>query len=145
MNYTNPRTRDEFPDSDWPYGEHTCRCRIEVESGALCGQKDSRARKRVARWTENKTRTGWNKPVRTRYFSDCAIVDGENDGEATRMFILGRSNEWDPMLLSYRPSAITIIGSDCHSEVENVANDDPRFQELSDLMDSANKGFWMGQ
>lgn len=57
---------------DWPFGRQTCRARFVVESHPRLGQ-------RVARYTENKARTGWNKPKRTTYAKVFVIADGSDE------------------------------------------------------------------
>lgn len=76
VTFSNPRKEAEF--DDWPYGRHRCKCRFVVES-KVTGSSGKRA-ERVARTTENKTRTGWNKPKRTTYADRFVIVDG-SDGK----------------------------------------------------------------
>ncbi len=66
--FNNPRKFAEF--GDWPCGRHWCKCRFEVES-------NSRG-ERVLRFTENKARTGWNKPKKTTYADAFVIVDGDD-------------------------------------------------------------------
>lgn len=71
LTYSNPRQFAEF--SDWPFGRQRVRCAFNVET-------DRQGRERVARVTENKTRTGWNKPKKTTYANRARIVDG-SDGK----------------------------------------------------------------
>ena len=113
ITFTNPRTEAEF--DDWPFGRHRCKCRFTVETGKR-GQ-------RVARVTENKTRTGWNKPKRTTYAPRFVIVDG-SDGK-TYLLSLG----------TYSPSVV-IWMSDCQHTAETVYSDgDPeRYRELAELI-----------
>jgi hypothetical protein len=70
LTFTNLRRNAEV--SDWPFGRQTCRARFEVETHPKLGQ-------RVARYTENKTRTGWNKPKRTTYAPHFIIADGSDE------------------------------------------------------------------
>ena len=55
---------------DWPFGRQTCKAQFTVE-GKL-------GKERVARVTENKARTGWNKPKRTTYSYQARIVQGDD-------------------------------------------------------------------
>ena len=73
--FSNART--EALIEDWPFGRQRCKARFQVEAKPRKGE-------RVVRWTENKDRTGWNKPKATTFCMRCAIVDG-NDG---RTYIL---------------------------------------------------------
>lgn len=69
VEYSNPRT--EALIEDWPFGKKTCKARFEVQKHPRFGQ-------RVARYTENKTRTGWNSPKCSTYTSKVAILDGSD-------------------------------------------------------------------
>ena len=66
---SNPRTSVTI--DDWPIGRQRCRARFWIERKAGKGE-------RACRITENKTRTGWNKPKRATYARRCAIVDGDD-------------------------------------------------------------------
>ena len=111
--YSNPRTEAEF--DDWPFGRQRCRCRFVVET-------DKRGRQRVARTTENKTRTGWNKPKRTTYAERFVIVDGD-DGKT--------------YLLSYHTDYGEAVGV-CMSDVQHTAGgfrpEDSEFAEFKALI-----------
>ena len=82
MKYSNPRLAHEA--TDWPFGRHTCRAKFVVETHPKRGQ-------RVLRYTENKTRTGWNKPKTTTYAPMTRIVDGDDD----RTYIISASRYGD--------------------------------------------------
>jgi len=56
---------------NWPFGRQTCRARFLVQTKPGKGE-------RVARWTENKSRTGWNKPKTLTYSRRAMIVDGDD-------------------------------------------------------------------
>lgn len=109
MTYTNPRT--EAVIDDWPIGRQRCRARFWVETDAKRGE-------RVARTTENKTRTGSNKPKRTAYASRSVIVDGD-DG---RTYILQLG------------SHIAVLCGDMQHSREIVFPDDERWPELVKLL-----------
>ena len=70
--FSNPRT--EAMIDNWPIGRQRCRCHFVVETGG----KGRKGGQRVARTTENKTRTGWNKPKRTTYAQQFVIVGGDD-------------------------------------------------------------------
>ena len=110
--FSNPR-REAMID-DWPIGRQRCRCWFQVE-------RTNRG-ERVARRTENKTRTGWNQPKRTTYGDRCAIVDGDD----------GRT--W---LLSYRNGAVCVWISDMQHTLCHVYADDPLFAGLMALIGGA--------
>ena len=78
ITFTNPRMFAEI--EDWPIGRQRCRARFTVETHPKRGQ-------RVSRVTENKTRTGWNKPKTVTYAARFIIVDG-SDG---RLYLLSSS------------------------------------------------------
>jgi len=69
MKYSNPRR--EAMIEDWPFGRFTCRAWFQVETKKNKGE-------RVARRTENKSRTGWNKPKTCIYARRVMIVDGDD-------------------------------------------------------------------
>ncbi len=83
---SNPRRETTI--DDWPIGRQRCRCRFAVEAHPKRGE-------RVARWTENKTRTGWNNPKKTTYATRFAIVDGD-DG---RTYLLSFNRDWGCIVL----------------------------------------------
>ncbi len=69
LTFSNPVT--ECIIEDWPIGRQRCRARFLVETKPKKGQ-------RVLRWTENKTRTGWNKPKATTFSIRACIVTGSD-------------------------------------------------------------------
>ncbi len=67
--FSNPVTDVTIP--DWPFGRQRCRAHFWIETTTR-GQ-------RCCRKTENKTRTGWNKPVKLTYAKRSVIVTGDDD------------------------------------------------------------------
>ncbi len=84
--FSNPRR--EVQVDDWPFGRHTCKARFVVESHPKRGE-------RVSRVTENKTRTGWNKPKCTTYAPRQVILDGD-DG---RVYLLSATRYTPDMIV----------------------------------------------
>lgn len=109
MMYRDPQTRLEI--ADWPFGRHTCRAIFEVETGSR-GQRCSRV-------TENKTRTGWNKPKTTTYGQACRIVTGD-DGK-TYVATLGRFG------------SVSIMDGTLKTSADHVHDSDPRYPEILSL------------
>ena len=116
VKFSNPRREAEF--DDWPFGRHRCRCRFVVETG--------RAGERVARTTENKARTGWNKPKRTTYADRFVIVDGDD----SKTYLLSRSERWQ---------SICIWMSDCQHALTRVQADDTPYFGLNALIETPNE------
>ena len=82
LTLSNPRKFAEV--ADWPIGRQRCRARFQIEAKVGHGE-------RVARVTENKSRTGWNKPKRSTYSTAWVIADG-SDG---RLYLVDHSRQWD--------------------------------------------------
>jgi hypothetical protein len=99
---------------NWPFGNHRVKAWFQIES--------NKRGERVARRTENKSRTGWNKPKRTTYETRMAIVTG-NDGKT---YFLGWSSEWQ---------TITVWAANCQHTIERVRPDDERFPEMMAMID----------
>ncbi len=110
MMYSNPQTRLEV--ADWPFGRQTCRAVFQVETMAL-GQRCSRV-------TENKTKTGWNKPKTTTYGLACRIVTGD-DGR-TYVATLGRFG------------SICIMDGTMKTSADHVHDSDARYPEILSLL-----------
>ena len=83
---SNPR-KDAMIE-DWPIGRNRCRCHFFVETHPKRGE-------RVIRETENKTRTGWNKPKKLTYATCMVVVDGD-DGKT---YILSWHKDWHHLTL----------------------------------------------
>lgn len=110
--FSNPRT--EALIEDWPFGRQTCKARFEVET-------DKRGMQRVARYTENKTRTGWNKPKRTTYAKQWKIVDGD-DGKT---YLVEFSNTYGARI-TVTPGTMKFT----HESVSIDGDEADRFREL---------------
>ena len=88
---SNPRHRVEV--EDWPFGSTTCKAVFTVEAG--------KSGERVARVTENKARTGWNKPKRTTYAPRMVLADGDDGRTYAVAWRLGAAVEvWQGTLLT---------------------------------------------
>ena len=81
ITFSNPRQYAEV--EDWPIGRQRCRARFTVERKIGKGE-------RVSRVTENKTRTGWNKPKTVTYADRFVIVDGSDD----RLYLLSLNSTY---------------------------------------------------
>jgi hypothetical protein len=114
VTFSNPRTNAMI--EDWPIGRQRCRARFEVE------QKHGKG-ERVARYTENKARTGWNRPKRTTYADRFVIVDGD-DG---RTYLLADNRTYH---------AVTVwLGDMQHtSETVYACEDGARWRDLITLI-----------
>ena len=112
LSYSNPRTSAEV--ADWPFGRQTCRARFTIESKVGHGE-------RVARVTENKSRTGWNKPKRTTYSRRVIIVDG-SDG---RLYLISWSAHYGHISVTMG----TMMG-----QVESCTDDGPEQERYRELL-----------
>lgn len=110
--FSNPRKTAMV--EDWPIGSKRCRTRFVVEV-------DDKRGERVARYTENKDRTGWNKPKRNTYASSFVIVDGD-DG---RTYLLSYSKN---------SSQLTVHSSDMKHHLQTVWPETDSFGELHELI-----------
>ena len=98
---SNPRTYACI--EDWPFGRHhRCKCVFNVE--------ETKRGERVSRVTENKMKTGWNKPKKTTYETYFAIVDGD-DG---RTYLLSFNRDWQ---------VLTLRSGDMKQHVKTVRHD----------------------
>ena len=111
-NFSNPRR--EAMIEDWPFGSMRCRARFVVEV-------DKKRGERVARYTENKTRTDWNKPKRTTYATRYVIVDGDDE----RTYLLSFSKTWGHLVIHQGDMKYTLA---------YLTAEDERFAELFRLI-----------
>lgn len=114
---SNPRTYALI--EDWPFGRQRCRAKFWVEGKP--------GRERVVRLTENKTRTGWNKPKKLTYADRYAILDGD-DGKT---YLLYKSRTWD---------FIGVMCGDMKSSAGSISERDKRFAEFQRLLDTRTEG-----
>ncbi len=110
---SNPRTYTLI--EGWPFGRRRCRAKFWVEGKP--------GRERVVRVTENKTRTGWNKPKKLTYARRCAIVDGD-DGKT---YLLCETQLYQ---------SIGVMQGDMKFSAGYINNHDDRFAEFQQLLDS---------
>ena len=116
---TNPRKEAMF--DDWPFGNSRCRCKFYVET--------TNRGQRVCRQTENKAKTGWNRPKKTTYSKQFVIVDGDDD----KTYLVGLGCPGSDSV----DDAIVIWTSDCQHTLSTVFKhyEPEKFTELLALFE----------
>jgi hypothetical protein len=112
MHYSNPR--QDCTIDDWPYGQSRTQARFYID-------RDERKGERGVRTTVDPKTGRVSKPKTLTYAAQACIVDGE-DGKT---YILELAKSY---------THLSVMQSNMQYQQETIFPDDPRFNELLDLL-----------